>query len=98
MFRDDDDANDDPDYQQPASVSQKDDDMEDEDDKVTVHIGIMYSYFTVSDSNFGSFWNVMIYPYLLWDCGYSFDTNGGQYWGDGSPNLEIAITHVQHVL
>lgn len=40
MFRDDDDANDDPDYQQPASVSQKDDDMEDEDDKVTVHTGI----------------------------------------------------------
>ena len=36
MFRDDDDANDDPDYQQPASVSQKDDDLEDEDDKVTV--------------------------------------------------------------
>ena len=34
MFRYDDDANDDPDYQQPASMSQKDDDMDDEDDKV----------------------------------------------------------------
>ena len=34
MFRDEDDANDDPDYQQPASVSQKDDDLDDEDDKV----------------------------------------------------------------
>ena len=49
MFRDDDDANDDPDYQQPASVSQKDDDMEDEDYKVTVHTTIMYSSFTFSD-------------------------------------------------
>ena len=35
MFRYDDDANDDPDYQQPASMSQKDEDMDDEDDKVT---------------------------------------------------------------
>jgi len=34
LFRDEDDANDDPDYQQPASVSQKDEDMDDEDDKV----------------------------------------------------------------
>lgn len=34
MFRYDDDANDDPDYQQPASMSQKDEDMDDEDDKV----------------------------------------------------------------
>ena len=33
-LRYDDDANDDPDYQQPASMSQKDDDMDDEDDKV----------------------------------------------------------------
>ena len=41
---------------------------------------------------------MMIYPYLLRDCGYSFDTNGGQYWGDRNPNFEIAITHVQHVL
>ena len=49
VYRDDDDANDDPDYQQPASVSQKDDDMEDEDDKVTVHTTIMYSSFTVSN-------------------------------------------------
>ena len=32
----DDDANDDPDYQQPASMSQKDEDMDDEDDKVTL--------------------------------------------------------------
>jgi len=36
LFRYDDDANDDPDYQQPASMSQKDEDMDDEDDKVTL--------------------------------------------------------------
>lgn len=37
LFRYEDDANDDPDYQQPASMSQKDDDMDDEDDKVHVY-------------------------------------------------------------
>ena len=36
LFRYDDDANDDPDYQQPASMSQKDEDMDDEDDKVAL--------------------------------------------------------------
>lgn len=36
LSRYDDDANDDPDYQQPASMSQKDEDMDDEDDKVTL--------------------------------------------------------------
>ena len=40
--RDEDDANDDPDYQQPASVSQKDDDMDDEDDKVTFVVVDMF--------------------------------------------------------
>ena len=35
MFRFEDEVNDDPDYQQPASMSQKDEDMDDEDDKVT---------------------------------------------------------------
>ena len=37
LFRYEDDANDDPDYQQPASMSQKDVDMDDEDDKVHVY-------------------------------------------------------------
>ena len=49
FFRDEDDANDDPDYQQPASVSQKDDDMDDEDDKVTVDVVITCSSVAVGD-------------------------------------------------